>query len=270
MNNLTTSERAAATIVRPPYIPDYGEALISNAGEKFESAFQKCQSELDVIVAPDSENPHHHYKYTSLGGLLSIVRKKMSDNGFTLRQFGGNIKGHGDSTRKWYSLPIITKITHVSSKEYEIFICPVPIEPFSYKNKKTGEMVYTDARTAQAVASAYTSGKRISLLSYWGLATADDAIAKSVQFQKEQDEANDISAEIIATMEECQSQGDLNKWAKENSTGTKLLGEKTAKKIYDRFKELMTDLPAKKPARKRTAKASSDQKDIEEQIEASQ
>lgn len=202
------SERASAQVQRPPYWRDIREMLEGESGPDFERAFFEVQKQVEPSILGDKANAFSKSTYASLANVLAYVRPILHEHGFTLRQFAGAARGHGDGTKKWYSLPVATRLTHVESGQWEMIILDIPID-----------------QTPISVGSAMTYGKRYGLLSFLGIATADEDAMTFLRNRLDQEAAEEAVQGIVEKINECESQADLKEWADKNDEGLKILSE---------------------------------------------
>lgn len=231
---LPLSERASAAVERPTHSKMINDTMVSTASLEFDQAFMATQMAMETTIQGDAKNTHMKNTYATLGNLLLNIKNHMAKNGLSLRQYAGTLQGHkATTTGHFYVLPIITKITHVETGQYEIIAMPIPIADGK------GNI------SAHALGSAMTYGKRYALMSYWGIATLDDDAAQSVIGRIEEAEASEFADGIIEKMQICKTKPELEEWAKKNSAAIKLLGEKTSRRIYEAYNEIKDQLPEK-------------------------
>lgn len=208
------------------------------AGDEFAYAFLCVQEALRPVVATDKENPFIKKgkdasktagDYTSLGGLLKLVRPILAKNFITLEQYAGDVFGLTDTPgNKHLFLPVFMRLEHVPSMQNKIYKLPMPIVAFN----------------AQAVGSAMTYGKRYLILSAFGIASGED---------DDDGNAASITKGIDGTLSEF-AQGladkikghrdirELKRWAQQNGSGFDILEESDRQKLRVVYDEHMREL----------------------------
>ena len=86
-------------------------------------------------------------------------------------------------------------------------------------------------------------GKRYALLSYWGIATADNDAVNSILEELEEPEHHELANEFIEEMKKAQTRDDLAEWAKENKDTLSMVPPKTSGIIRDAYRDLKGQLP---------------------------
>ena len=244
---------ASAMVDKPDYWRNsHSDALISNIGPEFMKAFLEVQREAGGIIekdsstAKDGKKKPYDYDYTSLAAVIAKIIGVMHDNSLVLQQYPGKIHGIAGSSKVLIS-EIHTRITHAETGQYQIAVSPIPLEPFSYKETdKDGNKTtkFTDLITAQSFGKSFTYGKRYALLSYWGIATADnDAISPLLEAMS-QPEYEKIAEPVLNGLNACESVQDLKEWGERNSTVVRMMHHKASQIVVERFKELQESLPA--------------------------
>lgn len=213
--NLPLSEQASAKVDRPAYWRDPAQMVVGTAGHEYEKAFFELQTDIEpVLLADETLNlkfktgGQASSKYTSLVGLMSAVRPIIKKHNFTLKQFAGSVRAHTAGAKTWWSMPIATRLCHVESYQWEMVLLPMPIEPTLY-----------------SFGGAMTYGKRYSLFSFFGIATADDDAFAKLMAQRDEDlveEATKIPLEKIAA---CKTEAALVKWGDDNKAGIQMMSE---------------------------------------------
>jgi ERF superfamily len=182
-----------------PYFRGFGEAIASSASFAYNRAMLKVQCELEALIIADRANPFTKSRFASLGQLLATIRPVLNKNGFLLKQLSGSIRSHGSTTKRWYSSPIITIITHVESGQWEAVVVDLPTEPTVYSH-----------------GSALTFGKRYGLQSYLCIATVDDDGAATIQNRLDETHNAKVVEAAIEEIRRCKNMSDLNMWLEEN------------------------------------------------------
>lgn len=221
----TLSEKATQKIERPPYWRDPADIIISNVAGEFESALFSLQNELDATIEADSENPHFKSKFASFSHTLAMVRKACKEHGFTIRQFPGKLSAHGPETKRFYTLPICTKITHVETMQAETIIIDIPVD-----NK------------AVSYGAALTFGKRYALQSYFGIASTDSDSMTFIQEKFDFEAAEKTAAPLIEQIEAAETTDDLDDWLKKNEASLKLYGELVLSLVRSAYASHLHDL----------------------------
>lgn len=117
--------------------------------DKISAALSKAQGAIEGAVR-DSQNPHFRNVYASLGAVIDAVRGPLCENELAFVQATGLISDG--------LLPIETRIVHASGQWF----------------KSTLQMPIGQARTAQAVGSAISYGRRYALMTMLGVPSVDD------------------------------------------------------------------------------------------------
>lgn len=235
MNDAPLSEQASQNIERPHYWRDARDMILSDAKADFEQALFELQSELDAIIEADSHNPFHKNSFASLPFTLKTVRDLCKDHGFTIRQFPGSLRGHGGETKRFYTLPVCTKITHVKSQQAEMVIVDIPVE-----------------NTAVSYGAALTFGKRYALQSYFGIASADSDAMTFIQNKIDQETTEELAATLIEKLEENELIEDLEKWIKVNDAAFKMYSEQVLTLVRDAYSKHKQKLEAAEKVKKKT------------------
>ncbi len=182
-----------------PFFRGFGESLASTAGQKYNTAMLGVQKQLETLLIADKNNPFTKSKFASLGQLLATVKPVLNANGFLVKQFSGTVRTHGPQTKRWYSKPIITLITHVESGQWEAIVVDLPVET-----------------TVYSYGSAMTFGKRYGLQSYLGIATTDDDGAATIQKRLDEQHNAKVSENAILEINKCKTTQQLTAWLDEN------------------------------------------------------
>lgn len=208
MSEQTLSEKAAANVERPHYWRDVRDMMASDAGAEFEEALFNLQSDLDAIIEADSHNPFHKNHFASLPNTLKTVRDLCKEHGFTLRQFPGALRGHGSETKRFYTLPVCTKITHKDTQQAEMIIVDIPVD-----------------NSATSYGAALTFGKRYALQSYFGIASADSDAMTFIQNKLDQETAEELASSLIEQINETETVKALETWIKKSDASLKMYSE---------------------------------------------
>lgn len=249
---MTLSEDAQKSVERPHYWRDHNEMVLGNAKKEYLTAMLEVQSDVEAVIQADKNNPFTKSKYASLGNVLHEVRTVLNKNGFILEQFAGKISGHGGESKRWYTLPVCTKITHAESEQQQMIICDMPID-----------------QTIHGYGSALTYGKRYGLQSMFGIATVDDDGMAFIQGRIDDEKAVEAAQGIIEQIDACETLEALKKWLGENEDGIKLLSENSVERVrvaYKDKKDELTPQVVEEVAAKGKSKVKSDQMDLEEAI----
>jgi hypothetical protein len=204
--------------VPAPLWRGFGEAIISTAGVEYNTELLGVQSKLDALLIADKANPFTRSRFASLGQLLATVKPVLNRHRFILRQFSGTIRSHGAQTKRWYSLPVITLITHVPTGQYEAIVIDLPIETTIY-----------------ALGGGLTFGKRYGLQSYLGIATVDDDGAQTILNKLEDSSNEKILDTAKSEIKKCKSIEELQKWLDENRDSLNNLNEKVLTTIRESY-----------------------------------
>lgn len=208
MSEFTLSEKARQQIERPHYWRDVRDMMASDAGAEFEEALFELQSDLDAIIEADSHNPFHKNSFASLPHTLKTVRDLCKEHGFTIRQFPGALRGHGSETKRFYTLPVCTKITHKDTQQAEMIIVDIPVD-----------------NTATSYGAALTFGKRYALQSYFGIASADSDAMTFIQNKLDQETAEELATGLIEQIKETDTVKALEGWIKKSDASLKMYSE---------------------------------------------
>lgn len=232
-NGESLSEKAAENVKRPGYWRDANQIMLGNAGKEFDTAMLEVQKAIAPVIEADKENAHFKSKYASLANVIAIVRPLLNENGFLIRQCAGDIRTHGGQAKGIQFLTIATHITHVESGQWEMVLIPVPIG---------------DRITSLGAASTY--GKRISILSYLGIATEDSDGMVAIQ-NRIDDEAADKAADVmIDALKKTKTDPELTEWLNKNDEGFKMYTETTLAKVRAAFAEHRKTLREAEPPEK--------------------
>ena len=204
----TLSERAAKVAERPPYWRDVRDMIASNAGAEFEKAMFNLQCDLDATIEADSHNPFHKNSFASLPHTLKMVREACKEHGFTIKQFPGALRGHGPETKRFYTIPVCTKITHSETQQAEMVIVDIPVD-----------------NSAISYGAALTFGKRYGLQSYFGIASADSDAMTFIQNKLDQETAEEQAANLIEQITETETVKELEAWIKKSEASLKMYSE---------------------------------------------
>jgi hypothetical protein len=213
------------------------------AGDEFAYAYLCVQEELKPIIATDKENPFikkdkkdsTQGDYTSLGALLRVVRPVLNRWFITLEQYTGDVFGLTDTAQnKHLFLPVFTRLEHIPSMQSKVYKMPMPIVKFD----------------CQAVGSAFSYGKRYSLLGALGIASgADDDDGNSASVVKGIDNklgefAQGLSEQIkgFKTLQE------LRRWAQQNASGFDILEESDRQKLRTVYEDRLAEFASQDPA----------------------
>jgi len=236
----TLTERASNSVERPHYWRDVRDMMASNAGAEFEEALFDLQSNLDAIIEADSNNPFLKNQFASLPHTLKTIRDLCKDHGFTIRQFPGSLRGHGSEIKRFYTLPVCTKITHKDTQQAEMIIVDIPVD-----------------NTAVSYGAALTFGKRYALQSYFGMASADSDAMTFIQNKMDQETTEELASSLIEKIKENETSKDLEKWIKMNEAAFKMYSEQVlviVRAAYsDHKQKLETAETTKKKANGKTA-----------------
>lgn len=246
MSETTLSEKASLNVERPHYWRDVRDMMASDAGAEFEKAMFELQCELDATIEADSQNPFHKNSFASLPHTLNMVREACKEHGFTVRQFPGSLRGHGPESKRFYTLPVCTKITHSESQQAEMVIVDIPVD-----------------NTAISYGAALTFGKRYGLQSYFGIASADSDAMTFIQNKLDQETAEELASGLIEQIKETETVKDLETWIKKSDASLKMYSEGVltiVRKAYAEHKKMLETAEKK---------AKTNGKSKEEQINAS-
>lgn len=242
------SEKASEGVQKPDYWRNaHNDSLISNVGPEFMAAFMAVQKDVGGVMENDSSG--YGYKYTSLAAAVARVLKSMHEQSLALQQYPGKIHGLSGSSKTLIS-EIHTRITHVHTGQHQIAISPIPLEPFSYpekddKGKKTGKTIFTDVVNAQSFGSSFTYGKRYALLSYWGIATADNDAVSALLDEPEYEK---IATPVINGMKTCRTLQELKEWGEKNRAMVhNIMHPRASRLVAAAYKELQEQLPETLP-----------------------
>lgn len=210
------------------------------AGDEFAYAYLCVQEELKPIIATDKENPFIKKgkdasptsgDYTSLGALLRVVRPVLNRWHITLEQYTGDVFGLTDTAQnKHLFLPVFTRLEHIPSMQSKVYKMPMPIVKFD----------------CQAVGSAFSYGKRYSLLGALGLASgADDDDGNAASVVKGLDgKLGEFAQGLSDQIKNFKTPQELKRWAQTNASGFDILEEsdrQKLRKVYeDKLEEFST------------------------------
>lgn len=206
-------------------------------GDEFAYAFLCVQEALRPIIATDKENPFIKKDkanstagdYTSLGGLLKVIRPILADHFITVEQYAGDVFGLTDAPgNKHLFIPVFMRLEHVPSMQHKIYKIPMPMPQF----------------TPQAVGSAMTYGKRYLILSAFGISSGiDDDDGNAASVAKGIDGTmRDFAQGLKDKIKAFNSVADLKKWAKENASGFEILEESDRDKLRVTYDERIREL----------------------------
>ena len=116
--------------------------------DKICAALSKAQGAMEGAVK-DRQNPHFRNEYATLASVIEAVRGPLRDNELAFIQASGEMVDG--------SLPIETRLVH-SSGQWFRSILPMPV----------------GQKTAQAVGSALSYGRRYALMTMLGVPSVDD------------------------------------------------------------------------------------------------
>jgi hypothetical protein len=217
------------------------------AGDEFAYAFLCVQEALRPIIATDKSNPFLNKgkdatgpktgDYTSLGGLLKVIRPILAANFITLEQYAGDVFGLTDTPgNKHLFMPVFMRLEHVPSMQHKIYKLPMPIVAFN----------------AQAVGSALTYGKRYLILGAFGIASGEDdddgnaaSIAKGIDGT-----LGEFAQGLADKIKAYRDLNELKRWAKQNASGFDILEESDRQKlrlVYDEHMRELQDANQDKP-----------------------
>ena len=225
---LPLSERASEKVERPAYWRDLKDMLEGDTGVEYEKAFLKVQQKIDAVILGDRDNAFSNSKYATLGNLLDYVRPILHDNGFTLKQFAGAIRAHGEGGKKGLFMPIASRLCHVESAQWEMVSLLMPVD-----------------HTSVSVGSAMTYGKRYTLMSLLGIATADDDGMAFLKNRVDQEEIEKATDGILEKINACKTEADLKAWLDANEDGLKLLSEAGLTRVRNGYGARLQEVKAK-------------------------
>lgn len=220
----TLSEQATNGAQRPAYWRDLKDMLEGDVGEEYEKAFLEVQKQIDPVILGDRDNAFANAKYATLGNLLDYVRPILQDAGFTLKQFAGAIRKHGDGKGTLF-MPVATRLCHVESKQWEMVSLLMPVD-----------------HTSVSVGSAMTYGKRYTLMSLLGIATADDDGMAFLKNRIDQEEMERATDGIIEKIDACDTEPALKDWLSKNEDGLKLLSEAGLARVRNAYAQKLAEL----------------------------
>jgi len=206
-------------------------------GDEFAYAYLGLQSEIKPVIATDKENPFLKKDnkasttgdYTSLAHLLRIVRPIMNRWFFTFEQYTGDIFGLTDTPgNKHLFLPVFTRLEHVPTMQHKIYRLPMPIVKFD----------------CQAVGSAFSYGKRYSLMGALGIASGtEDDDGNSASVVKGLDgKLSELAQSLSDKMRSFKTLRELKQWASDNAAGFDILEESDRDKLRVLYGDLTNEL----------------------------
>jgi len=217
---LPLSERAKPNGLRPHWSGVEG-IVEGRATGTFYKALLEAQKEVLPIIEADAEG-HQKNRYATLGQALQRVRPILNEHGFILTQGCGQVRAYGDGQYKWHAVPVHTTLIHAESGEYQTHIVPMPIE----------------RKTAQAIGSAITYGRRYGFLSALGIATGDDDGQAASQEARLDTDGLSKSAQIIKDkIEACKSVKELTDFHEKNAQAFAALPDMELAQLRQVFKD---------------------------------
>ncbi len=222
------SDQATEKVQRPHYWSNVREFIISETGLEFETAFLEVQKDLDAILKTDSTGAHNSV-YASLANILNYIRPVANKNGFTIKQFTGSIRSHGDGNGRWQTIPILTKITHAGSMQSETVVFDLPVD-----------------RSVNSFAGASTTGRRYALLSYFGVAPADDQALDRIQKIVSGKAAETAASAYRKSLDEVTDEKGLSKWFEEYEDAIEGLEDEVAAVVRHAYKEKLRSIKTPK------------------------
>lgn len=208
------------------------------AGDEFAYAYLCVQEELRPIIETDKANPFAKNSkatdgtgYTSLGGLLKIVRPVLHKHHITVEQYAGDVFGLADVPgNKHLFLPVFTRLEHVPSMQSKIYKLPMPLVKFD----------------CQAVGSAMTYGSRYGLMRALGVASGlddDDGNAASVVKGLDTN-LNEFAQGLADQIKAFKTPQELKRWAQQNASGFDILEESDRAKLRKVYEERIEEFAA--------------------------
>jgi hypothetical protein len=227
---VSLSQQAARGVRRPQYWRKAEGSPSGNiAGDEFAYAFLSVQEQLSPLIEGDKENPFTKSKYTTLGALLKLVRPILNQYFITLEQYCGDVVSTVDKpgANHWI-LPVFTRLEHVPSMQQKIYKFPSAVVAWN----------------PQGQASAFTYGKRYSLLGALGMATGedDDDGNKATIIKGIDGKLSEFAENLAGTMKTFKSARDLKQWASQNASGFDILEESDRQKLRVVYDDLLKEL----------------------------
>lgn len=224
---------AADRIPPPRYWRRIDSIIEGDTGPEYEEAFWEVQKIVGPILKAAAENPYFKSKYTDLPSLLAQTMPHISAANLTQKQGAGRLTCYGgwDNPKRVLALPIWTQVRHKTSGQWERIYTEMPLLKID----------------PQGFGSAYTLGRRYSLLAFWCVAgTDDDGILASMQPNLDKDPLQSVAEGIIAQIGECGSVEELKAWQARNKHGFEILEEKTIAQLRTAYAARLKKL--KQPA----------------------
>ncbi len=237
MNDIPLTEQASQNIERPHYWRDVRDMIASNAGPEFEKALFELQSKLEAMIEADALNTFHENKFASLAHTIKTVRDACKEHGFTIRQFPGALRGHGPESKRFYTLPVCTKITHSDTQQAEMVIVDIPVD-----NK------------AISYGAALTFGKRYALQSYFGIASADSDAMTFVQNKIDQETNEETAKPLIEQIQATETEEELQKYFQMADASLKMYSEGVLSLVRTASKEHLRKLKIEEEAKNAKSK----------------
>jgi hypothetical protein len=237
MNDIPLTEQASQNIERPHYWRDVRDMIASDAGPEFENALFELQSELESMLEADALNTFHESKFASLAYTIKTVRDACKNHGFTIRQFPGALRGHGPESKRFYTLPVCTKVTHSETQQAEMVIVDIPVE-----NK------------AISYGAALTFGKRYALQSYFCIASADSDAMTFVQNKIDQESNEETAKTLITQIEATESEKEFQKYFEMADASLKMYSEGVLSLVRAASKEHLRKLKIEEENKKSKSK----------------
>jgi hypothetical protein len=231
------SEKAMRGVRRPNLWKKRDDTHVGlMAGDEFAYAFLCVQERVRPIIEADKANPFAKGSkagdgtgYTSLGGLLKIVRPILNEFYITVEQYAGDVFGLTDAPgNKHLFLPVFTRLEHIPSMQHKIYRLPMPLVKFD----------------CQAVGSAMTYGSRYGLMRALGIASGvDDDDGNAASVTKGIDSTLSEFAQGLADkIKAFRSIPELKRWAKDNASGFDILEQTDREKLRVIYDEQLTSL----------------------------
>lgn len=240
--------REAMRGVRRPNLwakrPDATTGLL--AGDEFAYAFLCVQEEVRPIIATDKENPFVKKgqpagstsgDYTSLGGLLKIVRPILNRNYITMEHYAGDVFGLTDAPgNKHLFLPVFMRLEHIPSMQSKIYKVPMPLVKFD----------------CQAIGSAMTYGARYTLMRALGIASGvDDDDGNAASVTKGIDgKLSEFAQGLADKMKSLKTHHELRSWAQQNASGFDILEESDRVKLRTLYEDRVAEFASQEPETK--------------------
>lgn len=231
------SERAMRGVRRPNLWKKRDDTHVGlMAGDEFAYAFLCVQERVRPIIETDKANPFAKGSkasdgtgYTSLGGLLKIVRPILNEFYITLEQYAGDVFGLTDAPgNKHLFLPVFTRFEHIPSMQHKIYRVPMPVVKFD----------------CQAVGSALTYGSRYGLMRALGIASGiDDDDGNAASITKGLDNTlGELAQSLSDKIKAFKTVSELKRWAKDNAAGFDILEESDRQKLRVIYDDQLTAL----------------------------